>query len=273
MKPNGTAPSPLCVRFTACPLCNSNDTVLLRTDRCDHHPLWQPGLPDRIEWMHCQACQHVYSRDFFNTEGLALLFSRANATQVVRGDLDFERSRWAPSVERIQSQLAEPAWLTDNTLWLDIGCGSGGLVITATEYGFHAIGMDTRQVAVQSLIDLGYDAALGDLTTFSVNNPVDVVSLADVLEHVPYPRAALQQVHAALRPKGLVMVSCPNLDCGSWRKSTADGVNPYWGEIEHHHNFSRASLMRLLAQEGFIPLNYSISPRYKSCMEVIAQRA
>jgi hypothetical protein len=68
------------------------------------------------------------------------------------------------------------------------------------------------------------------------------------------------------------MVSCPNLDCGSWRKADAEGNNPYWAELEHHHNFSRASLMRLLAEEGFIPLDYSISTRYKSCMELLARR-
>jgi hypothetical protein len=30
--------------------------------------------------------------------------------------------------------------------------------------------------------------------------------------------------------------------------------------------------MRLLAEEGFIPLDYSISTRYKSCMELLARR-
>ena len=164
------------------------------------------------------------------------------------------------------------AWLDDGPVWLDIGCGSGGLLITAAEYGFAAIGLDSRLQAVERITALGYQALLGDLCDFRVTDPVAVISLADVLEHVPYPRAALAQVRQALQPQGLVLVSCPNLDCGSWRKSTADGANPYWGEIEHYHNFSRTSLMRLLAEEGFIPLDFTISTRYRSCMEIIARR-
>jgi FkbM family methyltransferase len=264
---------PLWTRFQACPLCNSADTVVLRIDSCENYPIWQVGLPTKIEWMHCQQCQHIYSHDYFTREGLALLFSKAHPMQVTGTNLDQERARWAPTVERVQGHLEQAAWLGDSMVWLDIGCGSGGLVITAAEYGFSAIGLDSRAQAVERIEALGYSAVLGDLMELEVTDPVRVISLADVLEHAPFPRQALKHVHSALMPGGLLVVSCPNLDSGSWRKANADGVNPYWSELEHHHNFSRASLMRLLAEEGFIPLDYSISTRYKSCMEVISRRA
>jgi len=193
--------------------------------------------------------------------------------QVMGLNLDVERARWAPSVERIQRHLQQQAWMGDSMVWMDVGCGSGGLVITAAEYGFNAIGLDSRPQAVESIEALGYNAVLGDLMELRVTDPVMVVSLADVLEHVPFPREALKRVHAAIIPGGMVMVSCPNLDSGSWGKANAEGINPYWSELEHHHNFSRASLMRLLAEEGFFPVDYSISTRYKCCMEVIARRA
>ena len=265
--------SPMWIRFEACPLCAIADTVLLRSDSCENHPIWQPGLPLKLDWMHCQVCQHIYSRNYFTAQGLVLLFSKAHPMQVTGLNLDQERARWAPTVERIQNHLQQQAWMGESMVWLDVGCGAGGLVITAAEYGFSAIGLDSRLQAVERIEALGYSAVVGDLTELQVTDPVSVISLADVLEHVPFPREALKRVHAALIPGGLVMVSCPNLDSGSWRKANADGINPYWSELEHHHNFSRASLMRLLAQEGFIPVDYSISTRYKSCMEVIARRA
>jgi len=265
--------SPLWIRFEACPLCNSTDTVLLRSDSCENYPIWQPGLPLKLDWMHCQQCQHIYSRNYFTAQGLALLFSKAHPMQVTGLNLDQERARWAPTVERVQGHLQQQGWMGDSMVWLDVGCGAGGLVITAAEYGFSAIGLDSRVQAVERIEALGYSAVVGDLMELHVTDPVMVVSLADVLEHVPFPREALKRVHSALMPGGLVMISCPNLDSGSWRKANAEGVNPYWSELEHHHNFSRASLMRLLAEEGFIPVDYSISTRYKSCMEVIARRA
>ena len=265
--------SPLWTRFESCPLCASTDTVLLRNDNCENHPIWQKGLPTTLDWMHCQHCQHIYTRNYFTPQGLALLFSKANQIQVAGLNLDHERARWAPTVERIQGHLQQQGWMGDGMVWLDIGCGSGGLVITAAEYGFSAIGLDSRAQAVEGIEALGYSAVLGNLMELHVTDPVMVISLADVLEHVPFPREALKRVYSALMPGGLVMVSCPNLDSGSWRKANAEGMNPYWSEMEHHHNFSRASLMRLLAEEGFLPVDYSISTRYKSCMEVIARRA
>jgi FkbM family methyltransferase len=258
--------------YEACPLCGGNDTILLRSDSCQNYPLWQEGLPRNIHWMHCQQCEHIYTGSYFTQQGLSLLFSKAHPTQVTGANLDQERMRWYPTVERVQRHFDQPAWLSDGLVWLDIGCGGGGLVVTAAEYGFVAIGLDSRLQAVEGLKALGYSALEGDLMELKVTDPVQVISLADVLEHVPFPRAALKRVHAALVPGGLLVVSCPNLDSGSWRKSNADGNNPYWAELEHHHNFSRASLMRLLAQEGFHPVDFSISLRYKSCMEIVARR-
>jgi hypothetical protein len=50
-------------------------------------------------------------------------------------------------------------------------------------------------------------------------------------------------------------------------------VNPYWGEIEHYHNFGRRRLYALLEEHGFEPARYGVSFRYRACMEVIARRS
>jgi hypothetical protein len=55
-----------------------------------------------------------------------------------------------------------------------------------------------------------------------------------------------------------------------WRLLHANRANPYWGEIEHYHNFTRARLYTLLDAHGFEPVDYSVSERYRLCMQVIA---
>jgi hypothetical protein len=55
-----------------------------------------------------------------------------------------------------------------------------------------------------------------------------------------------------------------------WWLLDANGVNPYWGEIEYYHNFSRKRLYALLEEHGFRPAEYHVSERYRVCMEVIA---
>jgi len=62
----------------------------------------------------------------------------------------------------------------------------------------------------------------------------------------------------------------PDMDDLVWRLLQANGANPYWGGIEHYHNFSRKRLFALLQHHGFTPVEYHISERYRLCMEMIA---
>ena len=94
--------------------------------------------------------------------------------------------------------------------------------------------------------------------------------MADVLEHIPFPKVALAAAHRLLQQNGVLFLSMPNMDSMVWRLLHANGVNPYWGEIEHYHNFSRRRLCALLKNHGFQPAEYNVSERYRVCMEVIA---
>ena len=73
-----------------------------------------------------------------------------------------------------------------------------------------------------------------------------------------------------MRPGGALFISMPNMDSIIWRVLDATGTNPYWGELEHYHNFTRARLVQLLETQGFKFAEYNISERYRTCMEVIA---
>lgn len=179
-------PTAIQTDYAGCPLCTCTELLLVQQATCNQHPLWQKGLPTRLFWVRCKACSHVFTKSFFNDEGLKLLFSRAHAYQVAGADLDVQRGLWCEAVRRINQLLPEPAW-NRPAVWLDIGCGCGGLVFTAQEFGFTAIGVDTRQAAVDQIVALGYTAILGNLAELEVTDPVDVISLADVLEHVPIP--------------------------------------------------------------------------------------
>ena len=58
--------------------------------------------------------------------------------------------------------------------------------------------------------------------------------------HAGRPRKALQQAHGLLAEGGVLFISLPNRDCLSWKVMDRTGTNPYWGELEHFHNFDRA---------------------------------
>ena len=71
---------------------------------------------------------------------------------------------------------------------------SGVLFATASEFGFDALGVDTREDVVTALGALGYTAIKADFLELTISERVDVISMADVLEHMPYPRIALAKV-------------------------------------------------------------------------------
>ena len=119
---------------------------------------------------------------------------------------------------------------------------------------------------------LGYEARRCDILELKEQAAFQVVSLADVIEHLAFPRRALEHAATLIAPQGLLFVSTPNIDTAVWRALDAQQVNPYWGELEHYHCFSRARLYALLLECGFEPIHYAVSARYRCGMDVIARK-
>jgi SAM-dependent methyltransferase len=258
---------PARIPYDDCPLCGHAEAEEVVTVRCAAHPLFKPGLPETMRWLGCTRCAHVFVDGYFNAAAEALLFSGANAAQLPPGpDVGGRRQVAGRMVHRV-AQLLGGA----RGRWLDVGFGNGMLLTTAAEFGFDAVGLDVREEAVRALRALGVEAHATPLERFEAA-PFRVISFADVLEHLSFPRPALARAHALLEPEGLLLVSLPNLESFAWQHLDRTGKNPYWAELEHLHNFSRRRLYALLEEQGFTPLDYAVSERYEAGMEVIARR-
>jgi SAM-dependent methyltransferase len=261
--------------YPACPICGLSDFSNVVVGNCKRHPMWHPPLPENLTWLRCSGCGHIFTDSFYTEAGLTELFRHANSGQLAGGDLNQQRLLWEPVIQRVLQALPDRTAIFNDarTSWLDVGCGSGGLVFTAEEFGFSATGLDLREEAVRRIRDLGYQAQQGDLLSIQSAVPINVISMADLLEHTPYPVAVLRRAHELLDAKGVLYISCPNRESSSWLQMNINKANPYWCEIEHYHNFSRKSLMWLLRQCGFVPVSYAVSNRYVSCMEIVAVKA
>jgi len=182
-------------------------------------------------------------------------------------DVERQRALWAEVVDRVTARTgAAPG------RWLDVGFGNASLIFTAAEWGYRPLGIDLRPSSVARLQALGYEARCCDVLELKEQAAFQVVSLADVIEHLAFPRPALEHAATLLEPRGLLFVSTPNMDTAVWRALDAQQANPYWGELEHYHCFSRARTYALLQECGFEPLHYAVSPRYRSGMDVIARK-
>lgn len=155
--------------------------------------------------------------------------------------------------------------------WLDVGFGNGSLLCTAHEYGFYPVGLDLRETSVAELSQIGIESHVSDIADYQSGDKFSVISLADVLEHMPFPKSGLQAARRLIKTDGVLFVSLPAMGCALWEFLDAQNINPYWVEIEHYHNFTRQRLYQLLEETGFKPVRYGISERYRACMEVIAR--
>jgi len=252
------------ILYEACPLCQSKDFAQLRTGDCSKHPLYQPPLDRVMRWMGCADCGHVFTNGYLTPEAAAVVFSATNDSQKLGTDIERQRPVSARIVEKVR------IWRQAGK-WLDVGIGNGSLLFTAEEYGYHVVGVDLREKNVGGIRGLGYEAYCCPFEEL-IGCQYNVISMADVLEHMPDPRSALIAASKMLSGSGVLFLSMPNMDSRVWKYLDATGSNPYWNELEHYHNFGFARLSALLEESGFTVCSngYGISERYRACMEVIA---
>jgi protein O-GlcNAc transferase len=257
---------PMRIRFDVCPLCDSTSFTHEATGDCSRHALYKRELPPRIRWYRCESCGHVFAEGYFTPEANALIFGQTKVDQRVGHDIERQRNIAALMVEAVLPFVSKGRWL-------DVGFGNGALLFAAQEYGFEPVGTDMRTDNAAALAKLGIEAHTSDLESLELSQPCHVISMADVLEHMPFPKRGLAAVHKFLEDDGVILVSMPNSETMLWRVFNESSTNPYWGELEHYHNFGRTRLYSLLAEMGFEPLKYGVSQRYRACMEVIARKA
>jgi SAM-dependent methyltransferase len=254
------------IPFGKCPLCESPELADSAKGDVSGHPLYHASLNRLVQWKRCAACGHVFTEGYFSDEALQLIFSRTHEHQQAGFDLEQQRYVSARIVEKVLPYV-------NSGTWLDVGFGNGSLLFTAQEYGFTPLGLDLRAANVKAFSALGIEAHCKDLSDLSLDAACSVISMADVLEHAPYPKKTLQAARRLLSAGGVLFVSLPNMESMLWKTMDQRRANPYWAEIEHYHNFSRSRLYALLRETGFEPVRYGISERYRACMEVIARKA
>ena len=252
--PAPAAPSIERVRYACCPLCGSDDIPPMLGADCTKHALYQPALPPVMNWHECASCGHVFTEGYFDAAALDLIFAKTHQNQTVGHDMERQRPVSARMVERVARRAS-------GGRWLDVGFGNGSLLFAAEEWGFTPVGLDLRRDNVAVLRSLGYEAHCVPIEELDDGGRYSVVSMADVLEHMPFPKSGLLAARRLLAPGGALFLSMPNTDTMLWRLLHANKVNPYWGEIEHYHNFSRRRLYALLEEHGFEPVEYGVSER------------
>jgi SAM-dependent methyltransferase len=128
---------------------------------------------------------------------------------------------------------------------LDIGCGSGILVERALEMGYQAEGVEPCAWLHDRACDLGFPVRLGTFPHPDLMGPYDVITLIDVIEHVPQPLDLLRNIKSALAEEGIVVVATPDISSLAARLLG----KRWWGyRIAHVGYFTPATLALAMSQ-------------------------
>jgi SAM-dependent methyltransferase len=133
---------------------------------------------------------------------------------------------------------------------LDIGTAAGAFVAAARDRGWDAEGCEPNEW----LADWGsrhYDIPIrkGDLLHQQyADASFDVITLWDVIEHIPNPVAVLERCRALLKPGGVLVVNYP--DIGSW---IARVLGRRWLFLNavHLYYFDRRTIRLMLEKSGY----------------------
>ena len=142
---------------------------------------------------------------------------------------------------------------------LDLGCASGGLLALLRPRAGHLAGLELSASAARAaaqVADHVVQGALEDPDLPFDAGSFDLVVLADVLEHLADPVAALRRAAGWARPGAAVLVSVPNVAHWQARLMLARGRWPAHDsgtfDSSHLRWFTRDSVAALLAGAGLV---------------------
>jgi 2-polyprenyl-3-methyl-5-hydroxy-6-metoxy-1,4-benzoquinol methylase len=134
---------------------------------------------------------------------------------------------------------------------LDVGCGDGAQLGALLHKGWVAAGLEVDPRAVEAARRRGLPVGLGPLAPETTpDEGYEVVTLNNVLEHVPQPLAMLEECYRAMGRNGTLVVVTPN--SSGWGHRV---FKQHWRELDpprHLFLFNAANLRLLLSRAGFV---------------------
>lgn len=158
---------------------------------------------------------------------------------------------------------------------LDVGCGTGEFLKAATTAGWEAVGVDLDKAAVDIARDThGVNAKWSTLEEADLSDSrFDVITLYNIIEHVPHPLGFLKRINTLTRTNGHLIVETP-LEGNMLTQIAKLIYRSTGGRVRFHlkylysstahgghiYRFSRKTLTNIMGQAGFTVENYQAVP-------------
>ena len=176
----------------------------------------KPGSVVKVSYRfsRCKACNFIsvvnpcldfsliYNEDYYRGEGADPLVDYG--FELDQPALTIRQYEWR-GLEQVVRQLVGP--LRD-LRWLDYGCGNGALVRYLRERNIDAVGFDEG-----GIVPLAREKGIPILTASELEAEAghfSIITMIEVIEHVPDPLPLLRTVRRLLKPGGLLFLTTGN---------------------------------------------------------------
>jgi 2-polyprenyl-3-methyl-5-hydroxy-6-metoxy-1,4-benzoquinol methylase len=224
-------PCNLCGSTENRPFCSENGLRLVQCTHCNL--VYVSPRPDP------QELYALYGETYFHNEQSGVV----GYTDYLKDETNI-RKTFARRLKGLKQ-------FVKNGKLLDVGCAAGFFLDEAHKRGWQVQGLDVSSFAVDYAAKrFGYDVRQGSLTEHQyLAGNYDLVTLWDVIEHVPDPKAYIRCAAELLRSGGVLALATPDVDSLPARLTGKRWVGYKLSE-EHVYYFSIRTLRRMLEEMG-----------------------
>ena len=234
-----------------CDLCGSSEIDIVRPARSgvrssqDLVQIFRASsdvpLVDRL--VQCKSCDLVFVSPRVHAPTIVESYSEGEDPTFVSQAEARERT-FATSVERIEALTGGPGRI------FDIGTAGGSFLAAARARGWQVDGCEPNKwLAAWGRKHYGIDIRTGPLTDHDLpKGHYDVVTLWDVVEHLPHPSTIVTQARELVKPGGYLIMTFP--DVGSPSARLLGRFWPFLSSV-HLFYFSKQTMEKMLRKSGF----------------------
>ena len=239
----------LLFEYRSCPSCGQNDFEVLfesNMQACDFreavetvYMLWGERYGRHVK---CKNCHLIYVNPIEKGDKINEAYSQMKSVDAAI----IKESR----LRAAESQVELVRKYKDGVHLLDVGCGEGFFLFNASKAGYSAKGVElSRNAAAYARREFGLNVEGKPLEEMQLpENYFDVVTMWQVLEHVPLPLMILKEVHRVLNPGGMLIITTPDIE-----GMLAKIFQRKWWNVRmlHINQFTTKTLTNILKNAGF----------------------
>jgi len=232
------------MEITSCDLCGSDDSRLFlnRLDRFSDQ---------EFKLVTCTQCGLIYLNPRPTQSEIIEFYPDYYESYQTLDDDNTSLQNWhIQRMLHMQLDFVEK-YATQRGHLLDIGCSTGRFLKIARDRGWDVKGVELVEKAAQIARQEYYlDVSIGSFKSIPLQeNYYDIITLWDVLEHLPSPKDTLQKTHHLLKNNGILVFSIPNL--ASFDRFLFGSAWIGWDAPRHFTLFSSENLNQLFTEVGY----------------------